>query len=113
MCKGIWERLDLPLSTDKVLIMESANNTRNATLRVVQNVPLFLGPVALILHIQVIEDAPFKVLLGRPFFALSSCLTEDNIEGSTYITIRDPNSGEIAKFPTHPTSGKRTPTIGV
>jgi hypothetical protein len=52
--------------------MESANNTRNHTLSLVQNVCLTLRPISLSLQIQVIEDTPFEVLLGRPFFTLSS-----------------------------------------
>jgi hypothetical protein len=83
------------------MIMESANNTRNHTLSLIQNVRLTLGPISLLLQIQVIEDAPFEVLLGRPFFALSSCITEDSTNGESYITIRDPNMGERAKFFTH------------
>jgi len=53
--------------TEKVMIMESANNTRNPTLGVVQNVRLSFGPITLTLHIQVVDYAPFEVLLGRPF----------------------------------------------
>ena len=81
--------------------MESANNTRNPTLGVVQNVRLSFGPITLTLHIQVINYAPFEVLLRQPFFTISSCITEDGLDGDSFITLRDPNMGERAKFVTH------------
>jgi hypothetical protein len=62
--KDIWECLDLLLLTEKIIIMESANNTHDHTLGVVENVKMTFGPIMLMLQIQVIEDALFKVLLG-------------------------------------------------
>jgi hypothetical protein len=91
------------------MIMESMNNTQNHTLGLIQNVRLTLGPILLSLQIQVIEDAPFEVLLGQPFFALSSCITEDSTDGESYITICDPNIGECAKFITHAQQPKPSP----
>jgi hypothetical protein len=91
------------------MIMESANNTRNHTLGLVQNVRLTLGSILLSLQIQVIKDAPFEVLLGQPFFALSSCITEDSTDGESYITIRNPNTGECAKFITYARRLKPSP----
>jgi hypothetical protein len=85
--KDIWECLDLPLLTKKIMIMESANNMCNHTLGVIQNVKMTFGPITLMLQIQVIEDALFKVLLGQPFFALANCITEDNPEGGLCITL--------------------------
>src|SRR5882672_3282251 len=101
MRRDIWECLDLPLMTEKVMIMESANNTWNPTLGVVQNIRLSFGPIMLTLHIQVVDYAPFEVLLRRPFFAISSCITEGGLDGDSFITLRDPNTGERAKFVTH------------
>jgi hypothetical protein len=102
MRKDIWQRLDLPLQCEKVMVMESANNTKNPTLGLVQNVRAIFGPIVLTLQVQVVEDAPFEVLLGRPFFALANCVTEDSTNGEMYITLRDPTTGQRAKFVTHP-----------
>jgi hypothetical protein len=102
MRKDIWEQLDLPLMCEKVMVMESANNTRNSTLGVVQDVRVRFGPVTLQLQVQVVEDAPFEVLLGMPFFSLTSCLVEYQLDGECFITLQDPNTGERAKFTTHP-----------
>jgi Protein of unknown function (DUF4100)/Aspartyl protease len=108
MRRDVWERLDLPLLCEKVMVMESANNTRNHTLGLVQNVRVSFGPVSFSLQIQVVDDAPFEVLLGRPFFALASCLTEDTTSGDTYITLTDPNTGQRAKFNTYPRTRRLT-----
>jgi hypothetical protein len=57
MWRDIWECLDLPLLTKKIMIMESANNMPNHTLEVVQNIKMTFKPIMLMLQIQVIEDA--------------------------------------------------------
>jgi hypothetical protein len=64
MRKDIWEHLDLLLLTEKIMIMELANNMCNHTLGVIQNVKMTFGLIMLMLQIQVIEDALFEVLLG-------------------------------------------------
>jgi hypothetical protein len=102
MRRDIWEQLDLPLMCEKVMVMESANNTRNTTLGVVQDVRVRFGPVTLQLQVQVVEDSPFEVLLGMPFFSLASCHVEYQMNGECFITLQDPNTGERAKFTTHP-----------
>jgi hypothetical protein len=83
------------------MVMESANQQTNHTLGVVENVNVSFGHITVALQIQVVENAPFEVLLGRPFFSLTNCVTEDSQVGDSFITLRDPNTGKRAKFPTH------------
>jgi hypothetical protein len=49
MRKDIWEHLDLLLLTEKIIVIESANNTWNHMLSIIQNVKMMLGPITLIL----------------------------------------------------------------
>jgi Aspartyl protease len=102
MRRDVWKRLDRPLLTEKTVIMKATNTTQTHTLGIVKNVRMALGPISSKLQIQVVEDAPFEVLLGRPFFAHTNCITEDTPNGSSFITLRDPNTGEVAKFITYP-----------
>lgn len=110
MRRDIWESLDLPLHSQKIMVMQSANNTHNHTLGVVEDVEVRFGPILLRLQVQVVDDAPFEVLLGRPFYALASCVTRDVPTGESTIELTDPNSGEVAMFVTHPRRQK--PRVG-
>ena len=73
MRRDIWERIGAPLTLNKAMTMESANAGTVKTLGLIENHPVRLGPITFYLQIQVIENAPFEVLLGRPFFNVLSC----------------------------------------
>lgn len=109
MRKGVWERLGLPLRSDMMMTMESANQSKDQTLGLLQNLKFEFGPVELILHVQVVNKAPFDVLLGHPFFALLECSTKDYSDGDQHIMLTDPNSREIVTIPTRErTKGGKT-----
>lgn len=101
MRKDVWKQMDLPLMCEKIMVMESANNSRNATLGVVQNVRVEFGPIALHLQVQIVDNAPFEVLLGLPFYCLANVVSEHFQNGDANITLRDPNTHVRATFPTH------------
>ncbi|KDQ56491.1 hypothetical protein JAAARDRAFT_132602, partial [Jaapia argillacea MUCL 33604] len=46
----------------------------------------------LYLQVQVVENAAFEVLLGRPFFALGQAQSEDSMEGEQKLALTDPNN---------------------
>ena len=73
MRKDVWKRLQVPLVPNDVMPMESANATTTMALGVVEDYPIQLGPIKIFLQIQVVKEAPFEVLLGRPFFDVISC----------------------------------------
>ena len=54
------------------------------------------------LQIHVIADAPYDVLLGRPFDVLTSSSVQTNYDGSQTITLFDPNSDLETTIPTLP-----------
>jgi len=114
MRKDVWSQLRVPLQSEKVLTMESANGTRNSTTGLIPRVKISIGSVSLICPVQVIENAPFAMLLGRPFMALGQAVTRDYYDGNMEITITDPNTGEIITVPTHarngPNENKENPT---
>jgi hypothetical protein len=74
--------------------MESANKSKDATLGVIENLGFDFGGGEIQLQVQVIEKAPFEILLGRPFYAHTSCVTRDTINGDQNITLSDPNTGK-------------------
>lgn len=102
MRKDIWEKMRAPIVTTKSMAMESANSGTVMTIGLIENFPVRLGPVTINLQIQVVEDAPFEVLLGRPFFDITNCHEISRQGGSHEISITDPKDGTPYMFPTHP-----------
>ena len=49
-----------------------------------------IGSTELEVYVHVVEEAPFEVLLGRPFFVLTSCETRETDDGGQVLRIRDP-----------------------
>jgi len=68
----------------------------------IENHPVHLGPVTFHLQIHVVEDAPFEVLLGRPFFDVLSCAEISTVGGRHEIRIKNPKDGTPYLFSTKP-----------
>ena len=102
MRKDIWEQLRSPIVASKAMPMESANASTTMTLGLIENHPIQLGPVTIYLQIQVVENAPFEVLLGRPFFDVANCEEISRSGGNHEIRIRDPKDDTLYVFPTQP-----------
>ncbi|KAG9227279.1 hypothetical protein CCMSSC00406_0004182 [Pleurotus cornucopiae] len=100
MRRAIWEALAIPLDLDKGLVMESANLTTNKTLGLARNIKASIGELDFYLQIQVVESAPYDILLGRPFHCLLSAVTQDYPDGRQDISLRDPNSNLRISVPT-------------
>ena len=107
MRRDIWEKLNVPIAADLARPMESANSTTTMTRGMIQNHPVQMGPITVYPQIQVVDNAPFEVLLGRPFFDVTSCSEISSSGGSHEIHIRDPKTGHPYVFPTYPRLGKK------
>jgi len=100
MPKEVWRSLGVGLRADHTLNMESVNTTKDATLGVVENVPLDFGAGPMFFQVQVTERANFEILLGRPFFKLTACKTFDLPNGDQDILLTDPNTRKELRLPT-------------
>ena len=96
--KDVWKQLGLPLRSDRALVMESANETKDSTIGEIEHLKVAIGPMTIMLTMQVVEKAPYQLLLGRPFYSLTSCLTRDYPSGEQEITLTDPNNGQELKI---------------
>ncbi|OJA09876.1 hypothetical protein AZE42_12331 [Rhizopogon vesiculosus] len=94
MRKDIWQSLGIPLQSDHVMTMESVNKSKDTTLGVIENLGFDFSGGEIQLQVQVIEKAPFEILLGRLFYAHTSCVTRDTINGDQNIMLFDPNMGK-------------------
>jgi hypothetical protein len=67
--------------------MESVNTSTDETLEVIENLPLDFGAGEMLFQVQVVPTTNFDILLGRPFFMLTSCLMEDLPNGKQDMTL--------------------------
>ena len=78
------------INPDHRLEMEGANGLVSKTLGCAENLSMQVGDVAFEVHAHVVERAPFRLLLGRPFHNLLLCRLEDRPDGSIDISVRNP-----------------------
>lgn len=90
--KDVWRQLGAPARSDLLLRMESSHGTVEKTIGVLRNYPITIGSEEFLAQVQVAENLPCEVLLGRPFFMLASATTIDHPDGSQEITLLNPNS---------------------
>lgn len=81
--------------------MESASNHVEKTLGLARNVRFSVGGINVFLQVHILEDPPYKILLGRPFEKFTSCKSNTKPDGSSELTLTDPNSKKSAIVPTY------------
>ena len=47
-----------------------------------------------------VEDTPFDLLLGQPFFALAEVRTSHSVSGEQLIMLKDPNNNKVVMLAT-------------
>lgn len=98
--QDMWEKIGLPIRSDKIMVMESANKSKDATMGLLQDLKIDIGGYDFYLQVQVVKDAPYEMLLGRPFFTLTQATHKHFDNGESRLTLLDPNSGDKITFPT-------------
>jgi len=81
--------------------MESASNHVEKTLGLARNVRFAVGGLNLFLQVHILDNPPYRVLLGCPFETLTSAIIKTKIDGSSEIVLTNPNSKEVAVVPTY------------
>ncbi|KAG6327804.1 hypothetical protein ID866_11285 [Astraeus odoratus] len=77
----LWEALGVPVHPDLATTLEAANKSKEEMLGIVENACLKIGGMEFKLQIHIVGDTPFDLLLGCPFFSLSSCVTHNQMLG--------------------------------
>jgi hypothetical protein len=101
MAKDVAVDLKITWDPDITVHMESANRTLKQTLGLAKNVPFLFGHITIYLQVHVMEEPAYKVLLGRPFDAVTESLVKNEKDGSQSLTLTDPNTGERCVMYTH------------
>jgi len=93
-CKVTWD-------PDVTINMQSANGQISRTCGLAKNVPFSFGEVTVYLQVHVVDNPPYKILLGRPFDVLTESRITNSAEGTQMIVITDPNTKHRATLPTY------------
>lgn len=93
-CKITWD-------PDITINMQSANGQISRTCGLAKNVPLSFGEVTVFLQIHVVDNAPYRILLGRPFDILTESRVVNSSEGMQMIVVTDPNTKHRITLPTY------------
>ena len=81
--------------------MESASNHVEGTLGLARNVRFSVGGLDLFLQVHILENPPYKILLGRPLDALTKSVVKTNEDGSSEVVLTCPNTKKVATVPTY------------
>ena len=92
--KITWDPL---LSTQ----LQSVNRSLSRTCGLAKNVPFTLGDVTVLLQAHVMDMAPYKILLGRPFDTIIESTIVNDRERNQTINIMCLNTGARAAIPTY------------
>lgn len=98
--RRVSNALQQPYRSDKLVRMTTADGNNHWTLGFVPEAILSVGSVKLSVPLQIVDNGDFDILLGRPFIALTRCITRDRQDGSQTITIKDPETDDEYTIPT-------------
>src|SRR5712671_4615328 len=74
--------------------MEGATGLSHWTVGCAENLSMQVAGVPFKVHAHVVQDAPFQLLLGRPFLRVLLCRIEELRDGKVEVSIRDPTNSE-------------------
>jgi hypothetical protein len=101
MSKEVATQLGLTWDPGLQINMESASKHVDRTLGLARNVRFAVGGLDFYLQVHILESPPYRVLLGRPFATLASCMHRTKPDGSSEVTLLDPNTKATATVPTY------------
>lgn len=98
--RDIWERTGTPLRPDMRIRVTTADSTVVTSLGLISGLEIKIGDLTIAMNAHVVEQAPFEVLLGIPFYAHTCCQTNFDSDGRQILTITDPETFERFAIPT-------------
>jgi hypothetical protein len=102
MSEKVWSQLEVPKDDSITVTMQSANGGMESTIGLVKNLPFNFEGLTIYLHVHVVRNAPYDILLGRPFDMLTRSKVQNISDDEQYITLHDPNSELSLTFATRP-----------
>ena len=94
------KELKLPFNPDRRLCMRDANGGTKTTFGVVENLDVQINGISVLVHAWIIENAPYWLLLGRPFQLAAHADTEE--AGDILVIIDPAHPGHRLRIPMRP-----------
>jgi hypothetical protein len=101
MSRKAAEELGLTWDPNIRINMESASNHLEKTLGLARNVKLALGDINVYLQVHILENPPYRLLLGRPFDKFTRSEIKTEADGSSQVVLTDPNTKKMVVMPTY------------
>ncbi|KAF4621494.1 hypothetical protein D9613_001245 [Agrocybe pediades] len=98
--KDVWEKINVPVRSDHVMLIESANESTNSTIGLLHNLKITIGGYDFYVQAQVVENAPYEMLIGLPLLTYTESVLKLFKDGSMHVTFTDPNTGIVVTTPT-------------
>ncbi|KIY47582.1 hypothetical protein FISHEDRAFT_44997 [Fistulina hepatica ATCC 64428] len=110
MSKNCASNLGITWNPDECVNLQSANGVEDKTLglssrryyayRSSHDVPFQFYDMTVYLQCHIVDTPADDVLLGRPFYELTTAVTCSFMSGEESLTLKDPNNGRRLTFPT-------------
>jgi len=100
MAKAIAISLGIAWQPDITINMQSAQGHVETTLGLARNVLFDFCGLKFLMQLHIINDPPYKILLGRPFEVVSAANIINETTGDQTITLTDPRNGQKLVVPT-------------
>jgi len=104
--KDIWEKLCLPVRSDHIMVIESAHETKERTIGLLQDLKITIGGYDFYVQAQVVENAPYELLLGLLLLTYTASTIQHFANGGLHLTLNDPNTGAVITVPSRPRNRK-------
>jgi len=101
MSKATAEGLGLTWDPRILIHMQSANGQFEKSLGLAKNVPFKFGTILVHLQVHVINDPAYKVLLGRPFDAVTRSTYKNDERGGQTLLLKCPVTSVDIEFNTY------------
>lgn len=95
--KDVWEELGFKVNPEVEMVMQTANGGKEPMLGCAENLEIEVGGLKTRAHAFVVPQAPFRLLLGRPWQMSVRLAKEEDHEGNVTVTVHDPRGIETPR----------------
>ncbi|KAF8815694.1 hypothetical protein BYT27DRAFT_7079102, partial [Phlegmacium glaucopus] len=88
--KDLWEELGFEVNWQRLMMMQATNGSREAMEGCAEYLELVVGDITTWVHAYVVPNAPFKLLLGRPWQKSVLLGRVEHGDGRVDVMVHDP-----------------------
>ncbi|KIY48705.1 hypothetical protein FISHEDRAFT_42820 [Fistulina hepatica ATCC 64428] len=101
MSKRCASNLGIAWNPDECVNLQSANGVEDKMLGLARDVPFCFHSMTVYLQCHIVDTPAYDILLGRPFYELTSAVTCSFVTGEESLTLKNPSNGKRLTFPTY------------